>query len=116
MGTDLELQLSIAAALRGYNLIRHQPPSPPPTRLEVSISSLTINGYDLLVVRKPTASVSIKGSLYRDNQLTRECEATSVASSAASYAFAGELQTAEAEVLLNASADLLNCLGLDELH
>ncbi|NDC76950.1 MAG: universal stress protein [Chitinophagia bacterium] len=80
------------------------------------LSHLRENGYDLLVVRKPTASVSIKGSLYRDDQLTRECEATSVASSAASYAFAGELQTAEAEVLLNASADLLNCLGLDELH
>lgn len=109
---DLELQLSVAAGLRGYNLSTSKVDDRSAERLEVSISSLEVNGYDLLILRKPTSSTALKGTLYRGEEMLRSCEVSEVASANAAYAFAGELQSAESEALLAASNKLLDCLGL----
>jgi hypothetical protein len=80
--------------------------------LEITIQDLHVNGYDLLVVRKPTASVTISGKLFDKGQLVRSCEESYVATNTAHYAFAAELQNALGESLLHGSYKLLDCLGM----
>ena len=82
--------------------------------LEITIRDLKVNGYDLLVVRKPTASVIIEGKLFENGQLTRSCEDSYIAANTSHYAFAAELQNALGESLLQGSYKLLDCLGLKQ--
>jgi hypothetical protein len=82
--------------------------------LEITIRDLTVNGYDLLVVRKPTASVTMSARLFEDGKLARACEERYIATNTAHYAFAAELQNALSESLLHGSYKLLDCLGLTQ--
>ncbi len=108
---DLRTQLSVACGMRGFRCSKE--PSPTSTRvLEITIQDLHVNGYDLLVVRKPTASVTISGKLFDKGQLVRSCEESYVATNTAHYAFAAELQNALGESLLHGSYKLLDCLGI----
>lgn len=108
---DLGMELSVACGMQGY---RCAPLEPDTTRqtLAVTLTALSVNGYDLLFVRKPTASVTLSGELRRDGELVRSCEESSSATNTAHYAFNAELQHALGEALLQASYKLLDCLGL----
>ena len=111
VATDLRTQLSVACGMRGYRC--SEEPTPASARmLEITIRDLTVNGYDLLVMRKPTASVTMAAKLYEKGQVTRACEESYTATNTAHYAFAAELQNALGESLLHGSYKLLDCLGL----
>ena len=108
---DLRTQLSVACGMRGYRC-SEEPTTASGGMLEITIRDLTVNGYDLLVMRKPTASVTLAAKLYDKGQVTRACEESYTATNTAHYAFAAELQSALGESLLHASYKILDCLGL----
>lgn len=110
---DIRTQLSVACGMRGYRC-SEEPTSDAPRMLEITIRDLSVNGYDLLVMRKPTASVTIAGTLYENGHVTRSCEESYTATNTAHYAFAAELQNALGESLLHGSYKLLDCLGLKQ--
>jgi hypothetical protein len=111
--TDIRTQLSVACGIRGYRC-SEEPTSTSKRMLEITIRDLTVNGYDLLVVRKPTASVTMSARLFEDGKLARACEERYIATNTAHYAFAAELQNALSESLLHGSYKLLDCLGLTQ--
>lgn len=108
--SDVRQQLAVAGGLRGYRFVEASDSSE--MLLEITVEEITVNGYDLLVVRKPTSSVTMKARLSRDGEVVRECVDSYHASNTAHYAFAGELQQALSESLLHGSYKILDCLGL----
>jgi hypothetical protein len=108
--SDVRQQLAVAGGLRGYRFTDASDSSN--LLLEIAIEELSVNGYDLLVVRKPTSSVTMKARLSKDGQVVRECVESYRSSNSAHYAFAGELQHALSESLLHGSYKMLDCLGL----
>jgi hypothetical protein len=108
---DAELQFSVAGSLRGYTFTH--PSTSSPSSLKLSVISADLDGYDLLFVRKPTASVTLFAALSKNGSVVRECTETGVASDTAHYAFSVELQSALAEALLQASYKILDCLGFN---
>lgn len=108
---DTALQLSVACGMRGYRCSTN-PSNVGQQTLAITVTDVNINGYDLLVVRKPTASVTLTGELRRGGEVVRSCEESSSATNTAHYAFNAELQHALGEALLQASYKLLDCLGL----
>ncbi|MEY4667655.1 MAG: hypothetical protein RL518_354 [Pseudomonadota bacterium] len=113
LATDLRTQLSVACGVRGYRC--SEEPTPTSKRvLEITIRDLSVNGYDLVVVRKPTASVTLSGQIFESGRLVRACEDHYTATNTAHYAFAGELQNALGEALLHGSYKLLDCLGMKQ--
>lgn len=115
--SDAAMQLSVACGMRGYRCSHNNPLTPEPSNsrpqtLSISVTDVSINGYDLLVVRKPTASVTLAGELRRGTEVVRSCEESASATNTAHYAFNAELQHSVGESLLQASYKLLDCLGL----
>ena len=102
--SDLRTQLSVACGMRGSSV----------RMLEITVQDLSVNGYDLVVVRKPTASVTLSAKLYEKEHLIRTCEESYTATNTAHYAFAAELQSALEESLLHGSYKLLDCLGFKQ--
>jgi hypothetical protein len=113
LGTDIRTQLSVACGMRGYRCSAEPTPTSP-RMLEITIRDLSVNGYDLLVMRKPTASVTMAGKLYEKGQVIRACEENYTATNTSHYAFSAELQNALGETLLHGSYKLLDCLGLTQ--
>jgi hypothetical protein len=113
LAADMRTQISVACGMRGYRC-SGEPTLRSSRMLEITIRDLSVNGYDLLVMRKPTASVTIAGTLYENGQVTRACEESYTATNTAHYAFAAELQNALGESLLHGSYKLLDCLGLKQ--
>ena len=111
--SDLRTQLSVACGMRGYRCSQ-EPTSSSERMLEITVQDLSVNGYDLLVVRKPTASVTLSAKLYDKGHLMRTCEESYTATNTAHYAFAAELQSALEESLLHGSYKLLDCLGFKQ--
>ena len=72
LSTGLETQLQLDAASRGYRLVRGKPaPGKGGLQLSVEVAEISLNGYDLLFVRRPSASVTLRGSL--TGARTRSC-------------------------------------------
>lgn len=111
---DIKLELSVAGGLRGYRFVDAANSSE--NLLDITIGELSVDGYDLLVVRKPTSSVTMTARLTRNGEVLRECVESYQASNSAHYAFAGELQQALSESLLHCSYKILDCLGLKGSH
>ena len=111
--SDLRTQLSVACGMRGYRC-SEEPTSSSVRMLEITVQDLSVNGYDLVVVRKPTASVTLSAKLYEKEHLIRTCEESYTATNTAHYAFAAELQSALEESLLHGSYKLLDCLGFKQ--
>jgi hypothetical protein len=109
--SDLAMELSVACGMRGYRCSADYP-GPSAQTLAIRLTDVSVNGYDLLFVRKPTASVTLSGELRRGGEVVRSCEESSSATNTAHYAFNAELQHALGEALLQASYKLLDCLGL----
>ena len=81
--------------------------------LEITIRDARVNGYDLLVVRKPAASVTMFAQLFENGEVIRSCEENYTATNTTHYAFTSELQSALGEALLQGSYKLLDCLGMN---
>jgi len=111
LSSDAAMELSVACGMRGYHCSTNTQLGSK-RRLSVELLDVTINGYDLLVVRKPTASVTMSAQLFEDNRVVRSCEESTTATNTAHYAFNAELQHAIGEALLQNSYKLLDCLGV----
>ena len=113
--TDMLLQLSIAGGLRGYSFTHLREESSPPLYVEIRITDASVNGYDLIFVRKPTASVALEARLFENGVLKKMCAISHSASDTAYYAFSTELQIALSEALLQSSYKLLDCLEISAI-
>lgn len=111
LSSDAAMELSVACGMRGYYCSTNTQPGSK-RGLTVELLDVTINGYDLLVVRKPTASVTMSAQLFEDDRVVRSCEESTTATNTAHYAFNAELQHAVGEALLQNSYKLLDCLGV----
>jgi hypothetical protein len=110
---DLSEALMLEGALRGLDLVPLSQTRTISPRLTVTLTSRTVSGYDLLVVRRPAASVTLHGKLtqvasYRVEQL--HCSATADSVDTTRFAFSAELTNALSHALRNAANTLLNCL------
>lgn len=112
---DLILQLSVAGGMRGYAIDDVEETESRPLLIEIDIHSLSVNGYDLLFIRKPTASISLTARMYEHGVLIRECPVQYSASDAAQFAFTTELQNALSEALLQSSYRILDCFEINEI-
>ena len=108
---DTRMQLSVACGMRGCRCTESATQGA--TRvLEITIRDVSVNGYDLLVVRKPAASVTMSAELLENGEVVRSCEESYTATNTTHYAFTSELQSALSEALLQGSYKLLDCLGM----
>ncbi len=113
---DLEantrMQLSVACGMRGYRCTESNTQGAKRV-LHITIRDVSVNGYDLLVVRKPAASVTMAAQLVENGEVVRACEESYTATNTSHYAFANELHFALSEALLHGSYKLLDCLGMN---
>jgi hypothetical protein len=109
---DTRMQLSVACGMRGYRCTESATQGSKRV-LEITIRDARVNGYDLLVVRKPAASVTMFAQLFENGEVIRSCEENYTATNTTHYAFTSELQSALSEALLQGSYKLLDCLGMN---
>jgi hypothetical protein len=110
---DVTTHLAIEAATRRYKLepdMRDVTARYP--RLTVTVSDLRISGYDLIFVRRPSASITLTGILELPNRPLRRCEAHADQTTTSRFAFSTELNMALQETLRTSTRELFDCLGL----
>lgn len=82
-------------------------------RLMVTVTSASVQGWDLLVIRRPSASITLSGEYHPQRGVVRACEVTGNHSKLSPFAFESDLN----EVLQGASTQaahaLIECLGLN---
>ena len=81
-------------------------------RVEARVESVSVNGYDLLVTRRPSASIALSATLFGRDGLVRECKAQASFSQFSKFAFEQELKHVLDRATDAAARDLLECLGL----
>jgi hypothetical protein len=80
--------------------------------LEVVISSVSINGYDALVFRRPSAFITLRGSLSTASGARRTCEESAEYTETTRFAFAPQLNQVLTAAVSAAAEKLIYCLGL----
>lgn len=111
----LTQRLALHAGINKYQLIFNNPSAIADTRIEVSIKDIRVNGFDLLVVRKPTTHLTIQATLYRFGKSSRECTTRQDVSDLKAFAFSEELQAVLETAIDRAAQDIITCLGLSDL-
>lgn len=114
----------LEAGLRGVACTASSANTPhlarPPKRgiptLTIVVDDLSVNGYDLLVLRRPSASITLTGYLTSGppetlQQRTLQCSAVAEESFSSSYAFEDELNEALRRAIIRAAGMVLDCLG-----
>jgi hypothetical protein len=86
------------------------------SNLTIVVDDLSVNGYDLIVIRKPSASITLtgylsSGSAEAPEQPTRQCSAAAEESFSSNYAFEDELNEALRRAIIRAAGMILDCLG-----
>lgn len=110
---DVTTHLAIEAATRRYKLqpdVRGDTSRPP--HLTVTVSNLHLSGYDLIFVRRPSASITLTGILQLPNRAQRRCVAHAENAATTKFAFSTELNTVLQEALQTSTRELFDCLGL----
>ena len=101
------------AGLAGIGLTTTAENSPPVTpRIDVQIDSVAVSGYDLFVVRRPAASISLTATLVTHDGTSRRCSTSASYATFARFAFAKQLEQAIEEASDSAAVKALTCLGL----
>lgn len=103
--------LSIDGASKGYKLVP-QSTSRNPLALRITVLDLSVSGFDLLFLRRPSASITLKGELESNGALLRGCEVQATESRTKAYAFEQELNGVLWMAIQSASAKLFSCLRL----
>ncbi len=109
-------RLQFHAAGSGIGLSQQSQETRRSSRLEVTISSLDIDGYDLLVFRRPSAQVTLTGTLHSSDGLTRVCAQMGEHSEMTRFAFSPDLSRALSLAADAAAKKLLSCLGMTSLE
>lgn len=107
----LRAKLQLHAAKSGYGLTKTSATTSGPM-LSVNVDNLSLNGFDILVIRNPSASVSLTGNLRLAPGRSKICGARGSSSHLAKFAFSPQLNHALDLALDSAVGDLLLCLGL----
>lgn len=82
----------------------------PGPRVHVTVGSVSINGYDLLLTRRPSASVTLQASLYLHTGLVRACHGSGSFAEFTRYAFERDLENALEQAVDAASREAVECL------
>lgn len=107
-------RLQLHAAVAGIGLSPQSLCAKPSRQLEITISSLDINGYDLLVFRRPSAQVTLTGTLHSSEGPPQICTQTGKYSEVTRFAFAPQLSRTLALATDEAARRLLTCLGITD--
>lgn len=105
-------KLQLHAGRAAVGLPSYSPSISELPRLEVVISSVSINGYDLVIFRRPSAHITLRGALLTHNGTRRSCEVSGEDSRTTRFAFSSELNQVLATAADSAAEKLLTCLGL----
>lgn len=103
----------------------HDSPRRSSPTLTVVVDDLSVNGYDLLVLRRPSAAITLTGCItrpqrgvavseglqQRTQQCIQQCSAHADESFTSSYAFEAELNEALRRAIIRAAGMVLECLG-----
>jgi len=82
-------------------------------RLMVTVSSASTQGWDLLVIRHPSASVTLSAEYHSERGIVRACEVTGSDSKFSPFAFERDLNQVLERASDNAARALIECLGLN---
>jgi hypothetical protein len=104
-------RLRFHAGSAGYGLTTHDKSPINGPRLIVNISDAKINGYDLLFIRRPSASVTLEGSMFNQSGLVSSCLESGTHSELSKFAFESDLIHALEEAADQAARKLTSCLG-----
>jgi hypothetical protein len=113
--SDLAHALAVSGAARGLSLTPLPQDRTASPRLEITVTDLSINGYDLFVLRRPSAYIALRGKAIAPDTLPRTCDAVGDVTHSARFAFAPELEEVLRESIDAAIQELLTCL-LGERH
>jgi hypothetical protein len=102
--------LTATAAAAGHSIETLSDSRVTSPRLEVTASNITVNGYDLIFVRRPSASITLKGTLSSPGRVDRTCEAVGSVTRTKRFAFAPELEQVVRESIEAATRELAACL------
>lgn len=102
--------LTATAAAAGHSIETLSASQVTSPRLEVTASNVTVSGYDLIFVRRPSASITLKATLSSPGRLDRTCEAFGSVTRTKRFAFAPELEQVLRESIEAATRDLAACL------
>jgi hypothetical protein len=105
-------KLQLLAALAGTGLSEEPHHTRAASRLVVTIASIDIDGYDLIVFRRPSAQVTLTGTLYAPDSPPQTCTQVGAYSEVTRFAFSPELNRALEMAAFNAAQNLLACLGI----
>jgi len=104
--------LQVQAGLAGVGLVKETASNSAQTYLDVTIQDVDIDGYDLIVLRRPSAHVTLRGTVKSPLGSIRVCEKDGHYSELSRFAFTAELRQALENAAKNAAAGLLECLGV----
>jgi hypothetical protein len=105
-------RLQFHAGRAGYGLISSGNAPTDRPRLIVTISEATINGYDLLFIRRPSAFMVLEGTLVDQSGVVNRCAESGSYSELSKFAFADDLTRALESAADNAALRLTKCLGI----
>ena len=105
-------RLQFHAGSAGYGLNPSDELPPTKARVIALISDATINGYDLLFIRRPSASVTMEGSLFNQSGLVTSCAENGNYSELSKFAFESDLIRALELAADQAAQKLTKCLGI----
>jgi hypothetical protein len=108
-------RLQLNAAESGVGLSQKFQATKRSRKLEVTISSLEIDGYDLLVFRRPSAQITLTGKLFSSGGLLRACTQVGEHSEITRFAFSPDLTRALSLAADAAAKKLLACLDVTSL-
>lgn len=112
LSTIVTAKLQYNAGRGGIGLVNRLSVPQSTSRLEVAIQSASINGFDLIFFRRPSARITLLGTLFSDMTIKRSCEVSADQSEISRFAFNPELTEVLSSTTDTASLKLLKCLGL----
>jgi hypothetical protein len=111
--SEVTNQAKIQLGLKGYRVVAPQSGRHPEYQLDLTVEEFSVSGYCYLLFRRPSAFVSLKGTLRSpEGEVLRECSGTGKSSFTARFAFAPELNEARRIALTDAMVALVDCFEL----
>lgn len=103
-------KMATYAGFRNFGLVARASNVSAVPRVETSIEEVRINGYDLLVARRPSASVSLRAVLLTRDGVRRECHGAGSFAEFSRFAFERDLEHALEEAVDRAAQQTIKCI------
>lgn len=111
LADTLQQRLTLQAGLNKWGLIAQSNSVLSTPRLEVKIQKAHLDGFDLFAIRRPSAHLIVKGTLFKSDKSVRECTSIQNFSEFRAFAFTEELRETLQATIDTVARDLINCLG-----